>query len=130
LDHQLIQQGYTILEEAVITEVCKTIEIDAYERENRDFVSSLLQQTAKKSPPQNWKGALGKMREKGVEVQRNGGNVFKILSERFDFLAKGRNDINHCGTISNSRNEKKLIEHLEKTFREIRDSLELFKKQV
>ncbi len=127
LEHGMIQQGYTILQEAIVTETARIMGVEGvYNKEHREFVSSLLSVTAQKKPSEEWRGILQHRREEALEWQRKGGEHFKKLSEAFSQLAQMRNDINHCGCKENPVRPKVLIDGLERCFSEARKSIRKF----
>lgn len=124
LEHGMIQQGYTILQEAIITETARIMGVDdVYDKDQRKFVSSLLSVKVQKKPLEEWKGVLGDRREEAIEWCEKGGEHLDRLAVAFDRLSKLRNDINHCGCRKDPRKPKDLVEKLEKCFSEAREGL-------
>jgi len=120
LKHRLVQQGYTILEEAIITEVCRLAGFeDVFNEKNRKFISSLLAMIAREKPPEEWRGELGKRREEGLALREKWGESLRQLAEAFALLANVRNDINHCGCRQGPKRSSDLIRELEEHYRAV-----------
>jgi len=119
IKHNLIQQGYTILQETMIAEIVakyfRKAEIDNID--NREIVSQAINIKVKKiSEEENkWK----------EPAKNNKSMVRKIVDELdddfvgiFDSVSQYRNDINHAGFTKNSHKpnsiKKKLEEYLDK----------------
>ena len=120
LRHKLVQQGYTILEEAIISEVCHLLGFeDHYSRGDRAFVSSLLSVTAQKKPSNEWDGILGERKAEALELQRRGGEEFRALARVYGTLADLRNDINHCGCREYPRRARALAEELDRSYSDV-----------
>ena len=126
LDHRLIQQGYTILLEATITEVFRLFgvkDMDLKTKEARNFLSSLLCVVGQSKDPNTWTGILENQKDKAFEITDKGGEPFRELAQAFSQLDDFRNDINHCGCRGNPRNARKLKNELKKHFGEIRKTM-------
>ena len=117
IEHGLVQQGYTILTEALVGEMCIWAGFDdVYDRSNREFSSELLVMTARGVPGEKWKGALKNRKSLGIELQKKGGEKFIELAKIYESISKARNDINHCGCRENASDETSLAEGLQKNF--------------
>ena len=125
IEHRLIQQGYTILLEAVITEICRLLGAkDPYgDISLRKFVSALLSVTAAKTPPGEWRGELRERREEAQKIQEVGGTPFLEVAKAYDKLNKMRNDINHCGCKKDSHKSAKLITQLEELYQALKKTM-------
>ncbi len=125
LEHHLVQQGYTILEEATITEVCRLAGLkEIFNEKNRKFVSSLLMMTAQKKPPEEWQGELGRRREEALALQEKWGKPLQKLARAFDPLVNIRNDINHCGCRQGPKSAGDLLKELKEHYQAIREAVE------
>lgn len=96
IEHNLIQQGYTILQETMISEIVAKHfgKAEIANRDKRKLVSQAINIKHKKIPEDKWKNAA----ESNKEV------VQKIMSELdddfvriFDSVSQYRNDIDHAG---------------------------------
>jgi len=129
LEHKLIQQGYTILQEAIISEVIRLIDLEGLLEDekrqdhtlcqkNRSFTSSLLSMMAQKKAPDYWRGELAQRKDKALELQKRWGENLEQIAIVFHKLAEFRNDINHCGCRESRRNFGDIYEGLEKCYKD------------
>ncbi len=130
LEHKLIQQGYTILQEAIISEVSRLADVEGLlqkedqtkqedptlEKANRDYISSLLSMTAQKKSPECWRGELGARKDKALKLQKRWGKSLEDLAKVFDKLSNFRNDINHCGCRKNRNDAQRLHEKIKEYY--------------
>ncbi len=124
ITHGLVQQGYTILQEAVITEVSRLAGFkDVFDPKNRNFISSLLAVTALEKTPEKWRGELERRQEKALALQAKFGDSFKQLASAFSSLTNVRNDINHCGCRQDPLTADQLIQKLKKQYEQIKNAL-------
>lgn len=96
IEHNLIQQGYTILQETMITEIVAKHfgEAEIANRDKRELVSQAINIKHKRIPEDKWNKA----------AENNKDVVKKIMSELdddfiriFDSVSQYRNDIDHAG---------------------------------
>ncbi len=118
IDHGLIQQGVTQLQEGLITWLCLYFReggffpefFDWTKADPRELLGSALSITRNTLPAESsWTGALGKHKAIGRQVMDQ--PVIRTLAARYQALSDSRNDINHGGyTKGASANsfEKKL----------------------
>lgn len=132
IEHNLIQQGYTILEEAAISEVGRIMGIEniSEDKDERGFVSSLLSVTAQKKPPEKWSGILSERKEEAKRWQKIGGDAFSELAKEFNNLANIRNDINHCGCREEPINPNELKKKLSQLYKNIKERMENFREHL
>lgn len=113
IDHRLIQQGITQLQEGVITWLCYYCaekgwgEQDYFHpyhnRKGRDLISSALQFIISMPPEEEWRGQMGRYPDLGYQVMED--ELAQSLAVPFSQLAKARNDINHGGYTNNTKAE-------------------------
>lgn len=119
LEHNLVQQGYTLLQENTITHFCQLCDLDAYRRAEREMVSSALGRLYW-IPKEQWTAKdLNNEQEINRVQQMAGESVFKV----YDKLSKLRNDINHAGIVQPIKPEK-LISELRKSKEDLMAALE------
>jgi CRISPR-associated Csx2 family protein len=93
LDHGLIQQGFTFLEEGIITAVCLVTGLDELDKNDRQLVSSVLVVVDKNTPEEEWRN-----KDRGRFKQ-----LVKAISPYLQYikgysnLVSFRNNINHAG---------------------------------
>ena len=96
LGNNLIQQGYTIMFETLITFYAESISVDILDEKIRNIISGALQIFIQKKPEREWRGDSPEY----VRITRN---IIEVGDRRpelvitFDKLRKIRNDINHAG---------------------------------
>ena len=122
-EHQLIQQGLTILQESLITYFCHNIGLDEDNIDHRHAISGAVSLIAQKSSESD-SGSAGKekaqiTRENVVE------NLKPLLPSRtfvksFERLRKARNDMNHAGFTQGY----KKAHAFQKTFDQLLEELE------
>ncbi len=109
LDHGLIPQGITILEETIISFFCEKYGLNMQKKDDRELISQVIQVRANNLPKNEWKGIL-KRRQEIAE------KIFQTLPEEvckfFKNLAQVRNDINHGGFNKDARGYQKFNQHL------------------
>lgn len=112
LDHNLIQQGYTILEETLITYMALKANVDPMDMDKREIVTpaSVIYSTG--VPQDKWLGPafhhpeVTKLYLKIFDTHRELANVFRVLADY-------RNDLNHAGYRKHSKPVKSFQKKLE-----------------
>ena len=104
LDHNLIQQGYTILQETLTSHfVSKIGENETYlKNKNRQIVNQAVTIYTNSLPPREWI----KPAKDDPETTRKFINYFKTQKELvkiYNDLSDSRNDLNHAGYRTNAR---------------------------
>ncbi len=105
IDHGMIQQGITLLQENTITWVLTELERDYTDKDMRDLVSQSFHIVGNKIPPKNWKAPSKMYPDDAKDIQ----NFIKMteLLKTYSSLSVYRNDINHGGfTIEREQNGK------------------------
>jgi len=102
LEHNLIQQGYTILQETVLTHfLCKAGEQGPYRRDIRETAGQAFKIARSKLEPREWKPPACDypelVKEMVQEISKNSG-----IQAIMDKLSAKRNDLNHAGTTEDS----------------------------
>lgn len=96
LEHGLVQQAYTLLQENIITWFCIEVGNDYQQRSNRELVTQALSLASRDIPAAKWHGQAAKNPEKIKEIQKLFSKDFLKL---YNKLYQNRNDINHAGTV-------------------------------
>jgi CRISPR-associated Csx2 family protein len=120
LDHNLIQQGYTILQETLISYFIRVASQDPKDHDQRLLVSQAIEIYSKGISLQKW-------REPASQYPDIAQTHFDLLKKQpelvkiFDKLRQNRNDLNHAGFLQNPRPAKSfgpdlkdMIDRLEK----------------
>lgn len=103
-EHGLIQPAITMLQENVITAICKAFQLNERDKSVRLLIPSAIKLLQKNEHEENWNVADEKkplIREL-IETLR----PYKELLKSFDAITDYRNDINHAGTSYNFAPEK------------------------
>jgi CRISPR-associated DxTHG motif protein len=108
VQHNLVQQAYTLLQENLITHFCQKGGADPWKEADRKLVSSALSLTRK---------SLNEWSEKALEhedfIKQIMDSAGVEVLTLYDQLSKKRNDINHGG-ITNPAKADKLIAEIER----------------
>jgi len=131
MEHQLISQGITQLQEGVITWLCYYYAEKGWgdsdyfhpyhNRKGRDLISSALQFIINMPPEDQWGGQIGRYPQLGYQIMED--DLTQALAAPFSRLAEARNDINHGGYTNNKKAER-FYEILEATYRAIQQALQ------
>ena len=108
-EHDLIPQGYTLLQETVVSYYAQEFGADLKrlypkredEVKRREFTSALLA----------WRTGSWKKEDSGLAEKLKDKIVPEVLNQ-YNALTQGRNDINHGGHSHNARNAEKLKKDL------------------
>ena len=118
LEHNLIQQGFTILQETLITYFIKCGGEKPDNKEQRNIAASAISICQQNIPLEQWTGIAGNLREITWQYI----NLYKKeveLVEVLDALIELRNDLNHAGfreqPMKSELFAKKLGELIDKT---------------
>lgn len=118
IEHSLIQQACTALDETIKTYTCEKFGLDSSDRNNREnIVNTALKIRGQDKPEQEW------------NVEKKYWNQVKHIVEELDdeliSISSGvsdtRNDINHFGFRDNASNYEKLEEKVKKYFEKFLD---------
>lgn len=119
IDNNLIQQGYTALEETVKTYICKKFSLDCNSRNDREEIAKKA--LIMKSKPNN------KMIKPGSKnfdlVNHIATKLDQDIAQLSRNISERRNDINHFGFNSKPASYTSLVDGLEKNFEEFMEIL-------
>ena len=112
LDHQLYQQGYTILQETMITFIInRALGTNGRDRDERTLVNQVVSIVQENRPETDWRPESLKHKEKTyrmIEWIHSQSDLWKSMSN----LTAIRNDLNHAGQNDNPRNPDTLCGQL------------------
>ena len=114
LDHNLIQQGLTILQETILTLLLHLLGEDWGNKNLREAISSAFIIVSRNIPEKEWNVTCTKHSELIRKVCAL--PVFPKAVKAYDALSKCRNDINHAGFTQDHRKAEKFKPELEKQF--------------
>lgn len=123
IDKELPQQGFTQLQEGIITILCDKISLNYTKEINRNFVSSYLSVRFSK-PEEEWRGELSNDTYKPYLHLLDQINNIRELVAIYDLISKKRNDINHGG-FTESAKHSSFMNDLKKYFHEFKQILNL-----
>ena len=111
IDNNLIQQGYTILQENIISLVCEEVKIEKEDKKNRNIVSSCFTIKKNEIEKEEWSGDASTFSET-TELILEKSKIIEILKSDYYNLSNIRNDINHFGYSENTMKPEKLKKSL------------------
>ncbi|WP_434564828.1 TIGR02221 family CRISPR-associated protein [Thermoanaerobacterium thermosaccharolyticum] len=109
-DHNMIQQGLTILEEGIITYFCNKFGVDKCNQKIRDAISQAFSIKKKNIPKDKWKNEarLHKDIVNKILDREDSDKLAELISE----IKYTRNDINHAGWRNNSMSYDTFVKKL------------------
>ena len=110
LEHDLIQQAYTLLQENIVTWVCQQTGLNQQDRGDRSFAAMAL--GLWKTPEEHWRDEAKKRPD---EVRRTLRMTPQELLQIYDPLKTLRNDLNHAGTVE-CYDAKKVLARIHEIF--------------
>lgn len=114
-EHGLIQPALTLLQENVITTICRAFQLKDSDRSNRLLVSKAIRFLQQNLPEEKW--ILSDSEKNFVRDIVEKLQPYKKLLSSFDGITDYRNDINHAGAneenISPERIQSKLKKYIE-----------------
>ncbi|HHO47493.1 MAG TPA: TIGR02221 family CRISPR-associated protein [Desulfobacteraceae bacterium] len=95
LEHDLVQQGLTMLQEGLITLIAARHGLEWRVEADRTLISESISVKNQKTPEAEWKGEVGRRPDLAHQIQND--PFVAAVAGDFDMLSKARNDINHGG---------------------------------
>lgn len=119
IEHNLIQQGYTFLQETMISEIVeKQYGSDKMtDKPKRELVSQAFNIKCRKIPESEWKEPAKINKE---DIQKIIDCLDDNFVRMFDKISQYRNDIDHAGFRSNPMGHEVLITNLKKYYYELK----------
>ncbi|ADU92819.1 TIGR02221 family CRISPR-associated protein [Geobacillus sp. Y412MC52] len=115
LDHGLIQQALTMLEENAVTAVCRVLGLDLRNEKARGDVHSAIEILLRDIPKEEWRVRSVERVEQIIDFL----SPYKGDLKRFSTLKERRNDINHAGARPQPLKAEKFWPDAEQSFREL-----------
>lgn len=112
MDHSLVQQGYTILQETLVTHLLRKANVDHMDKDSREIVTAAVHIARENKPPSEWWGAAGgnkPLTEKMMMILKED-DLIGLMTK----LSGERNDLNHAGYNPNPQAPNKFFEKLKK----------------
>lgn len=123
IDHEMVPQGFTILQEGLLSYIIAKQELNVQDRILREILSNILstQYNANYQPHSqeaNYEVEINRIREDDFFSDE--------LCQIYRSIGQSRNDVNHGGTGDNATERtEKLFNNLKKRFKEVKDLLKL-----
>ncbi len=119
IEHNLIQQGYTLLQETMISDIVeKQYGSDKItDKLKRELVSQAFNIKSRKIPESDWKEPAKGNEE---DIQKIIGCLDDNFVKMFDKISQHRNDIDHAGFRKNPMEDEVLIANLKKYYIELK----------
>ncbi|MEA1932893.1 MAG: TIGR02221 family CRISPR-associated protein [Thermodesulfobacteriota bacterium] len=120
IEHNLIQQGLTLLQETVISMVLDKYDLDWHDRDLREIVADCFNAVNRKREEKNWSARL----RENPDISRNfiSSSLVGSLASDYDSLSQIRNDINHGGFVGQCKADA-FKKHLKQKYQAIRKQL-------
>ncbi|WP_025948882.1 TIGR02221 family CRISPR-associated protein [Geobacillus thermocatenulatus] len=115
LDHGLIQQALTMLEENAVTAVCRVLGFDLRDEKIRGDVHSAIEILLRDIPKEKWRVRSVELVEQIIDFL----SPYKGDLKPFSMLKERRNDINHAGARPQPLKAEKFWPDAEQSFREL-----------
>lgn len=115
LDHGLIQQALTMLEENAVTAVCRVLGFDLRDEKARGDVHSAIEILLRDIPKEKWRVRSVERVEQIIDFL----SPYKGDLKPFSMLKERRNDINHAGARPQPLKAEKFWPDAEQSFREL-----------
>jgi len=96
IDNDLIQQGYTLLQENMISLILEELKMDIKNLENRNIVSASFKIKMANIDQADWKGDAGLNVDLTQRILKNS-SLVSILAKDYNSISEFRNDMNHAG---------------------------------
>ena len=111
LDNNLIQQGFTILQENMISLILEEMKMEVNGLIDRNIVSACFKIKMDNMSQNDWKGDAGLYPKKTQKVLESS-SLISILAKEYNSITELRNDMNHAGYRVNAVPSKKLKGYL------------------
>lgn len=123
INNNMIQQGYTALNETIKTYVCQKYQLKDCERKDREEIATkALNIKAKKTEEKNWGGYVKQ------EYKENVKKIVEVMdfevAQLFDSISQKRNSINHFGFSDQKHTYEKLKRDLIEYFNSFKSYVE------
>ncbi|MED4923857.1 TIGR02221 family CRISPR-associated protein [Anoxybacillus geothermalis] len=115
LDHGLIQQALTMLEENAVTAVCRVLGFDLRDEKIRGDVHSAIEILLRDIPKEKWRVRSVELVEQIIDFL----SPYKGDLKPFSMLKERRNDINHAGARPQPLKAEKFWPNAEQSFQEL-----------
>jgi CRISPR-associated Csx2 family protein len=115
IDNNLIQQGFTILQENMISLLLDEVKMDVNSIENRNIASSCFKIKMDDTKQSEWRGDAAKYPLKTHKLIEQS-TMLSVLCKDFNSITQIRNDMNHAGYRNNPATSKKLNAFLEDNY--------------
>jgi CRISPR-associated Csx2 family protein len=111
LDHNLIQQGYTILQEFLVNHIARGARLDPFEKTDRQIVNQAITIAVKGLPEEKWLSPAGSNPEKTARALAILDSA-PDLAKMFRNIADDRNDLNHAGCNKTPKKSQVFLKNL------------------
>ena len=118
MDHNLIQQGFTILQESIVTFLVLALDRNTLDVTEREIASQSVNNHFSKRDPTEWRPPTRDNKER-TEAYLKLISRYPGLSATFDQISGYRNDLNHAGWREDKRTASKFRLNLENLINKI-----------
>ena len=122
-EHNLIQQGITILQETILSLIAQAENKDYLDNKYRELISSALNIKCRGINEHEWDEDAKKSYKEVKELLEN--SILNKIYNEYGQLTELRNDINHCGFRNNKLKSDKIKENFKKIYNNIKNKINL-----
>ena len=125
VDHQLIPQAVTLLQESVVTYLCEKNSLNYASKNDRELVEASLFISGNKLQDDKDKWSEKAKRDEETVVRILEDLDRRLVKQYSKLKDKARNDVNHAGYLENSRSPTEIYQALLSSFSEISEILQI-----
>ncbi|MEK4381195.1 TIGR02221 family CRISPR-associated protein [Aeribacillus sp. FSL K6-2848] len=118
--NQLIQPGLTLLQENVVTAICRLFRLDETNKDIRTDLHSAIRILLERIPEEDWQVKNPSFVADIVEKLK----PYRDLLKPFNPITEYRNDINHAGTRTDARPPQKFYQQLSESIQKFKPFFE------
>ena len=119
MEHKLYQQAITILQETIITKILYLLNLDYSNLKYRKIVTSAIRFINEGTPEEKWRDEAGEHKEITKKIMDL--PFTNEIRKDFDKISSIRNDVNHAGFLSDSRNTDSILARINQVFEKIKE---------
>ncbi len=119
MEHKLYQQAITILQETIITKILYLLNLDYSNLKYRKIVTSAIRFINEGTPEEKWRDEAREHKEITKKIMDL--PFTNEIRKDFDKISSIRNDVNHAGFLSDSRNTDSILARINQVFEKIKE---------
>lgn len=115
IQHKFIQQGFTLLQEGIISILLSQEKLDYSNKKYRELIGSIFKIYSKNIPFEEWHKNAKEQKDITEKFLKN--DLIHKLSNDYSELTNYRNDLNHAGFLENAMGSGKFEDKLCKLYK-------------